>query len=191
MWFSKISVTEFLKLIPILPDMRKFCVNFFMPKGAMHLLRSTLMKDFRKLLFTEKINFKILLVIFLIIKRKIHRLTGSLALWVECSPGRPVSSSRLRHIKDSKKWYLIPPCLTLSIIRYISRVVEQSGEGVAPSLTPWCSSYWKGSLQVTLDYGHLLHSEMKVLCDRRKSSICLYIFCIRYSSVTKMNILSN
>ena len=31
--------------------------------------------------------------------------------------------------------------------------VEQSREGVAPSPTPWCSSYRKGSLRVTLDYG--------------------------------------
>ena len=31
--------------------------------------------------------------------------------------------------------------------------VEQSREGVAPSPTPWCSSYRKESLQVTLDYG--------------------------------------
>ena len=29
--------------------------------------------------------------------------------------------------------------------------VEQSREGVAPSRTPWCSSYRKGSLRVTLD----------------------------------------
>ena len=33
--------------------------------------------------------------------------------------------------------------------------VEQSREGVAPSPTPWCSSYRKGSLRVTLDYGQL------------------------------------
>ena len=25
-------------------------------------------------------------------------------------------------------------------------------KGVAPFLTPWCCSYWKGSLWVTLDY---------------------------------------
>ena len=31
--------------------------------------------------------------------------------------------------------------------------VEQSGNGVTPSPTPWCSSYRKGSLRVTLDYG--------------------------------------
>ena len=35
--------------------------------------------------------------------------------------------------------------------------VEQSREGVAPSRTPWCSSYRKGSLRVTLDYGRQLY----------------------------------
>ena len=28
-----------------------------------------------------------------------------------------------------------------------------TGNGVVPSPTPWCSSYRKGSLRVTLDYG--------------------------------------
>ncbi len=35
--------------------------------------------------------------------------------------------------------------------------VEQSREGVAPSPAPWCSSYRKGSLRVTLDYGRQLY----------------------------------
>ena len=35
--------------------------------------------------------------------------------------------------------------------------VEQSREGVAPSPTPWCSSYRKWSLRVTLDYGRQLY----------------------------------
>ena len=39
-----------------------------------------------------------------------------------------------RVIPKTKKWYLIPPCLTLQ-----------------------CSSYWKGSLWVTLDYSHQLY----------------------------------
>ena len=39
---------------------------------------------------------------------------------------------------------------------WIKGKVEQSWEGVAPSPTPWCSSYRKGSLQVTLDYGRQL-----------------------------------
>ena len=34
--------------------------------------------------------------------------------------------------------------------------VEQSREGVAPSPTPWHSSYRKGSLWVTLNYGRQL-----------------------------------
>ena len=37
-----------------------------------------------------------------------------------------------------KKWYLIPPCLPLSIIRYVSRVKWSNPEkGVAPSFTPF------------------------------------------------------
>ena len=56
------------------------------------------------------------------------------------------------HTKDSKKWFLMPPCLALSTIRKGSRVKRSNpGNGVAPFLTPWCSSYWKGSLRVTLD----------------------------------------
>ena len=52
------------------------------------------------------------------------------------------------------KWYLIPPCLTLSDIRYVSRVKwSKPGKGVASSPTPRCSSYRKGSLLVALDYG--------------------------------------
>ena len=39
----------------------------------------------------------------------------------------------------------------------ISRKVEPSREGVAPSPTSWCSSYRKGSLRVTLDYGRQLY----------------------------------
>ena len=59
-------------------------------------------------------------------------------------------------IPKTQKWYLIPPCLTLSITRYVSRVKGINQEkGVALSLTLWCSSEWKGSFQVALDYGWL------------------------------------
>ena len=45
----------------------------------------------------------------------------------------------------------------LSIIRYLSRVqCSNPGKGVMPSPTSWCSSYWKGSLPVALDYGRQL-----------------------------------
>ena len=47
-----------------------------------------------------------------------------------------------RVIPKTLKWYLIPTCLTLSNIRYISRVKwSNPGKGVAPSPTPQCSSY--------------------------------------------------
>ena len=47
----------------------------------------------------------------------------------------------------------MPPCLILSIIRYGSKVKWRNpGKGVAPFPTPWCSSYRKRRLLVTLDY---------------------------------------
>ena len=61
-------------------------------------------------------------------------------------------------IPKTLKWYLIPPYITLSNIRYVSRVNwSNPGKGAAPSPTTWCSSYWKGSFQVALDYGHQLN----------------------------------
>ena len=51
----------------------------------------------------------------------------------------------------------MPLCLALSTM-WGSRVKRSNpGNGVAPSLTPRCSSYWKGSLQVTLDYSRQLN----------------------------------
>ena len=62
-------------------------------------------------------------------------------------PGRVIPNTQ-------KEWYLISLCLTLSLIRYVSRVKwSNSRKGVAPFPTPRCSSYWKGSLRVTLNYG--------------------------------------
>ena len=57
-----------------------------------------------------------------------------------------------------KKWYLMPPCSTLSIIRHGSRVKWRTpGKGVAPIPAPLCSSYREGSLRVILDYGRQLY----------------------------------
>ena len=50
--------------------------------------------------------------------------------------------SHVESYQRLKKWYLMPPCLTLSIIRYGSRVKWINPEkGVVPSLTPQCSSH--------------------------------------------------
>ena len=58
----------------------------------------------------------------------------------------------------TQKWYLIPLRLTLSIISYGSRVKwNNQGKGIVPSPISLCSSYPKGSLRDTLDYGRHLY----------------------------------
>ena len=53
-----------------------------------------------------------------------------------------------RVIPRLKTWYLIPPYFTSNIIRYVSTVKRSNpGKGVAPSSTPWCSSYWKEAFE--------------------------------------------
>ena len=52
--------------------------------------------------------------------------------------------SQVESYQRLKKWYLMPPCLTLSIIRCGSRVKWSNPEkGVAPSPTHWCSKLSK------------------------------------------------
>ena len=68
-------------------------------------------------------------------------------------PGRPGFNPRSSHTKDSK---MVLDASLLNAQHYKVRIkgkVEQSREGVAPSPTHLCSSYRKGSLRVTLDYG--------------------------------------
>ena len=58
-----------------------------------------------------------------------------------CSiPGRVIPKT-----KKKKKCYLIPPCLTLSTIRHISRVKWSNLGKEVPSATPRCCSNWKGA----------------------------------------------
>ena len=55
--------------------------------------------------------------------------------------------SQVESYQRLKKCYLMPPCLTFSIIRYESRVKwSNPGKRVAPSPTPRCCSYRKGRL---------------------------------------------
>ena len=56
-----------------------------------------------------------------------------------------------RVISRLKKWYLILPCLTQHYKVKIKGKVERSRERSSAPSTPWCSSYRKGSLRVTLD----------------------------------------
>ena len=78
-----------------------------------------------------------------------------MAKWVECSALVEESciQSQVPSYLKLLKCYLITPWLTLGNIRYVSRLKWSSpGKGVAPSSTPRYSSYWKGSLRVTLEY---------------------------------------
>ena len=87
-------------------------------------------------------------------------LTTPIGLVVECSPMTRDTGvqSQVESYERLKKWFLIPPCLTLSIIRYVSRVKwSNPGKGVAPSPISRCSSYRKGSFRVALDYGRQLY----------------------------------
>ena len=72
-------------------------------------------------------------------------------------PGRPGFSPRSSHTKTQK---MVLDASLLNTQHYKVRIkgkVEQSREWVAPSPTPWCSSYRKGSLWVTLDFGRHLY----------------------------------
>ena len=62
-----------------------------------------------------------------------------------------------RVIPKTLKMVLDTSLLTLSTIRYLSRVKwSNQGKWVAPFPTLWFSSHWKGSLLVVLDYGRQL-----------------------------------
>ena len=54
----------------------------------------------------------------------LYHIKNSLASWVACSLIVHVTwvQSQVTSYQRLKKWSLIPPCLTLSIIRYVSRV---------------------------------------------------------------------
>ena len=74
--------------------------------------------------------------------------------WLECLPMTRETGfeSQVESYQRLKKWYLMPPCLAFSTIRWGSRVNwSNPGNGVAPSPTHWCCNYWKGSLRVALN----------------------------------------
>ena len=111
------------------------------------------------------------------------------------SPGDWVQS-QVESYQRLKKWYLMPPCLTPSIIRYRSWLKWGNPEkGVAPSLTLWCSSYLKGSLQVILYSGRQLYwyiylSICVCACIDIHTNIHIYI-CIHINTYLHMNIYIN
>ena len=65
-------------------------------------------------------------------------------------PGRVIPKTKKKMVLD------VSLLKTQHYKVWIKGKVDQPREGVAPSHTPWCSSYRKGSLRVTLDYGRQL-----------------------------------
>ena len=64
---------------------------------------------------------------------------GSILGWVIPKARKMVLDASLLNTQHYKVW--------------IKGKWKNLGKRVALSPTPWCSSYWKGSLRVTLDYG--------------------------------------
>ena len=54
------------------------------------------------------------------------------------------------------------------------RIKGNSGKWVVPFPTPWCNSYRKGSLSVTLDYGRQLYITI------RNSSLCICVWLCKW-----------
>ena len=109
--------------------------------------------------------------------------------------------SQVESYQRLKKWYLMPPCLTLSIIWYGSRVKWSNlGKGVAPSPTPRCSSYRKGNLRVILDHGRLykyiniyiyIYIYIYIFLRHRNLSTGFLSVCLRCSSSHHLKTLSH
>ena len=79
---------------------------------------------------------------------------------LECSPMARETwvQSQVESYHRLKKMVLDASLLNTQHYKvWIKGKVEPSREGVAPSPTSWCSSYRKGSLRVTLDYGRQLY----------------------------------
>ena len=79
-------------------------------------------------------------------------------------------------IPKTKKWNLMPPCLTLSVISYGSRVKwSNPKKGVAPFPTPRCSSYL-GPPRLGSPTLFLLMYEIGVLWNSRGISVHAFEF---------------
>ena len=74
--------------------------------------------------------------------------------------------------------YLTPPCLTFTIIWYVSRVKWSNLEkGVSPSPTPRYNGYWKGRPRVALNYSRQLYFySTPTLAGYLVTNLVIYIY---------------
>ena len=111
-----------------------------------HKTRPTIIHESCKMVIIKEKGYRVTFI-------NVHCNFSYLAKRLECLPivGRLRFNTRSSYTRH-RKWYLIHPCLTLSIIRYGSRVnLSNPGKGVTPSPTTRCCSNWKGNIQATLD----------------------------------------
>ena len=104
-----------------------------------------------------------------------EKIVGQIGL--ECSPipRETWVQSQVESYQRLKKWYLMPPCLTLRNIRYGSRVKwSNPGKGVAPFPTPRCCSYQKGTSRSPVVYW----PPTRPSCQKKKCT-CVNNRCIR------------
>ena len=102
-----------------------------------------------------------------------------IGLVVECSSivWETGVKSQVESFQRLKRWYLMPSCLTLSLIRYVSRGKwTNPGKGIAPFLTPWYSSSRKENLRVTLDYVFYDYHRLSINYTLFNTYIYIYIY---------------
>ena len=88
----------------------------------------------------------------------------------------PEVHTQVESYQRLKKWYLIFLCLTLSIIRYVSRVKwHKPRKGIVPSPTPRRSSHWKRNhgRQIWLLYNSRRHLVLSFFLISRFTEIAL------------------
>ena len=93
-----------------------------------------------------------------------------------------IERSSSRDGSKTQKRYLLFPCLTLTIIRYVSIVRWGKPErGVATYPLQRCSSYWPGNIQLPLDYSHQLYKYIYIyIYIYIIKMLCLYIYIYIY-----------
>ena len=156
-WFSLVKKSSTVDMISSYKLFSPpFYTNFLFCHKA--LFKNATQKDILVIenLEEDSTTYKFLLQLFpsLHFEQKFIGLVGTV---LANGPG-DLGSILGRIIPKTLKMVLDTSLLNTSNIRYVSRVKwSNPGKGVAPSPTPQCSSNWKGSLLVTLDYGCQLY----------------------------------
>ena len=90
--------------------------------------------------------------------------------------------SQVESYQRIKKWCLIPPCLTLSSIKYGSRKVKPSRERSSALPIPGCNSYWKKYIlffslaSLFSDISTLVNYLMPKLSSKKKKTVVVLLF---------------